>query len=64
MARTTPEHAQAPAAPLTMDEFLAQQKQMDLLRFITCVSVDDGKSTLIGGLLWEAQQLFGRLAGS
>ncbi|MCQ9137012.1 sulfate adenylyltransferase subunit CysN, partial [Streptomyces sp. IBSBF 2807] len=29
----------------------------DLLRFITCGSVDDGKSTLIGRLLWDAQQL-------
>ncbi|MDE1943641.1 MAG: sulfate adenylyltransferase subunit CysN, partial [Betaproteobacteria bacterium] len=38
--------------------FLAQQQQQDLLRFITCGSVDDGKSTLIGRLLWESQQLF------
>ncbi|MDE1943672.1 MAG: sulfate adenylyltransferase subunit CysN, partial [Betaproteobacteria bacterium] len=30
----------------------------DLLRFITCGSVDDGKSTLIGRLLWESQHLF------
>ena len=29
----------------------------ELLRFITCGSVDDGKSTLIGRLLWESQQL-------
>ncbi len=28
------------------------------LRFITCGSVDDGKSTLIGRLLWEARQVF------
>jgi bifunctional enzyme CysN/CysC len=32
--------------------------QKDLLRFITCGSVDDGKSTLIGRLLYESQQLF------
>ena len=38
--------------------FLEQQQQQDLLRFITCGSVDDGKSTLIGRLLWETQQLF------
>ena len=44
-------------AAASMDEFLAQQRGMDLLRFITCGSVDDGKSTLIGRLLWEAQQL-------
>ena len=30
----------------------------DLLRFMTCGSVDDGKSTLIGRLLWEAKALF------
>jgi bifunctional enzyme CysN/CysC len=44
--------------PRTIEEFLARQQDMDLLRFITCGSVDDGKSTLIGRLLWEAQQLF------
>ena len=30
----------------------------ELLRFISCGSVDDGKSTLIGRLLWESRQLF------
>lgn len=35
-----------------------KQPNQDLLRFITCGSVDDGKSTLIGRLLWESQQLF------
>ena len=30
----------------------------DTLRFITCGSVDDGKSTLIGRLLWESRQVF------
>jgi len=44
--------------PTTIEGFLAQQQGQDLLRFITCGSVDDGKSTLIGRLLWEAQQLF------
>ncbi|HZX26725.1 MAG TPA: sulfate adenylyltransferase subunit CysN [Telluria sp.] len=43
---------------MTLDEFLAQQQDMDLLRFITCGSVDDGKSTLIGRLLWDSKQLF------
>ncbi len=41
-----------------MEGFLAQQQSQDMLRFITCGSVDDGKSTLIGRLLWESQQLF------
>src|SRR6202034_1672694 len=30
----------------------------DNLRFITCGSVDDGKSTLLGRLLWETKQVF------
>src|SRR5215813_8063392 len=36
----------------------AALRQMDLLRFITCGSVDDGKSTLIGRLLYESKALF------
>ena len=34
------------------------QKQKDLLKFITCGSVDDGKSTLIGHMLYDAKLLF------
>lgn len=45
-------------APTTIEAFLKQQQESDLLRFITCGSVDDGKSTLIGRLLWDAQHLF------
>jgi bifunctional enzyme CysN/CysC len=30
----------------------------DILHFVTCGSVDDGKSTLIGRLLWESKQIF------
>ncbi len=41
-----------------VDIFLAAQEQKDLLRFITCGSVDDGKSTLIGRLLYESKMLF------
>jgi bifunctional enzyme CysN/CysC len=37
--------------------WLAAQGGMQLLRFITCGSVDDGKSTLIGRLLYESQML-------
>lgn len=44
--------------PATIEAFLEQQQGQDLLRFITCGSVDDGKSTLIGRLLWDAKQLF------
>lgn len=43
--------------PATIAEFIASQQKQDLLRFITCGSVDDGKSTLIGRLLWEANQI-------
>lgn len=43
--------------PKTMEAFLAQEQKQDLLRFITCGSVDDGKSTLIGRLLWDSQSL-------
>ena len=38
--------------------YLQTQENKDLLRFITCGSVDDGKSTLIGRLLYEAKMLF------
>ncbi len=37
-----------------LDAFLAAQAELGLLRFLTCGSVDDGKSTLIGRLLHEA----------
>ena len=39
-------------------EFLADQQRKDLLRFITCGSVDDGKSTLIGRMLYESKLIF------
>jgi len=38
--------------------FLAQQEKKSLLRFLTCGSVDDGKSTLIGRLLYDSKLLF------
>ncbi|HLX21606.1 MAG TPA: sulfate adenylyltransferase subunit CysN [Gaiellaceae bacterium] len=38
--------------------YLDAHEHKSLLRFITCGSVDDGKSTLIGRLLWESQLLF------
>ena len=42
----------------TVEAYLRAQESKDLLRFITCGSVDDGKSTLIGRLLYEAKMLF------
>jgi bifunctional enzyme CysN/CysC len=41
-----------------IDAYLKQHETKSLLRFITCGSVDDGKSTLIGRLLYESKMLF------
>ncbi|MHB8709455.1 MAG: sulfate adenylyltransferase subunit CysN, partial [Desulfuromonadales bacterium] len=38
--------------------YLKAQEEKSLLRFITCGSVDDGKSTLIGRLLWDSKMIF------
>ena len=38
--------------------FLDSQRNKQTLRFITCGSVDDGKSTLIGRLLFESKNIF------
>jgi len=50
------------ATPATIaaevEAYLQRQERKDLLRFITCGSVDDGKSTLIGRLLFESKTLF------
>src|ERR1700734_2158486 len=42
----------------SIDEFLSQEREKDLLRFSTAGSVDDGKSTLIGRLLYDSQAVF------
>jgi bifunctional enzyme CysN/CysC len=42
----------------SLSEYLAQQERKTLLRFLTCGSVDDGKSTLIGRLLFDSKLLF------
>src|SRR5260370_21559758 len=39
-------------------EFTAEGQRQDLLRFLTCGSVDDGKSTLIGRLLHDSKLVF------
>lgn len=41
-----------------IEEYLAQRQNKELLRFITCGSVDDGKSTLIGRLLYDSKMIF------
>ncbi|MEP2989412.1 MAG: sulfate adenylyltransferase subunit CysN [Parasphingorhabdus sp.] len=41
-----------------IDAYLEQHQHKEMLRFITCGSVDDGKSTLIGRLLYDSQMIF------
>ncbi|HTZ70916.1 MAG TPA: sulfate adenylyltransferase subunit CysN, partial [Acetobacteraceae bacterium] len=41
-----------------IDAYLKQHEHKSLLRFITCGSVDDGKSTLIGRLLYDSKMIF------
>jgi bifunctional enzyme CysN/CysC len=50
-------HADRPIAGNT-EAYLRRQQHKTLLRFITCGSVDDGKSTLIGRLLYESKLVF------
>ncbi len=45
-------------ATLNIKEFLDKDEQKDLLRFLTAGSVDDGKSTLIGRLLFDSKKLY------
>lgn len=42
----------------TIDTFLNEHEHKNLLRFITCGSVDDGKSTLIGRLLYDSKLIY------
>ena len=43
---------------MSIEEFLQKDEQKDLLRFLTAGSVDDGKSTLIGRLLFDSKKLY------
>lgn len=43
---------------LNIKEFLDRDEQKDLLRFLTAGSVDDGKSTLIGRLLFDSKKIY------
>jgi sulfate adenylyltransferase large subunit len=47
----------APAA-FNVEDFLAEEREKDILRFSTAGSVDDGKSTLIGRLLYDTQSVY------
>src|SRR6201998_1605925 len=46
------------ADQFSITEFLRQEREKDLLRFSTAGSVDDGKSTLIGRLLYDTQSVY------
>ena len=41
-----------------IDAYLKQHEEKELLRFLTCGSVDDGKSTLIGRLLYDSKMIY------
>ncbi|MGH9590931.1 MAG: GTP-binding protein, partial [Terracidiphilus sp.] len=45
-------------AKFDVGEFLEREREKDLLRFSTAGSVDDGKSTLIGRLLYDTQSVY------
>ncbi|MDR9439420.1 MAG: sulfate adenylyltransferase subunit CysN, partial [Halomonas sp.] len=48
----------SPMISENIETYLREHENKGLLRFITCGSVDDGKSTLIGRLLFESKLLF------
>ncbi|MBT8070523.1 MAG: sulfate adenylyltransferase subunit CysN, partial [Gammaproteobacteria bacterium] len=48
----------ADSAKLDMQQFIELESSKSMLKFITCGSVDDGKSTLIGRLLYDSQLLY------
>ncbi|MEQ1756473.1 MAG: sulfate adenylyltransferase subunit CysN [Micropepsaceae bacterium] len=45
-------------SPSELKAFLAEQERKSFMRFLTCGSVDDGKSTLIGRLLYDTKLIF------
>lgn len=57
MTQIEPTLATRPDADAIID-YIATQEHKSLLRFLTCGSVDDGKSTLIGRLLYDSKLIF------
>ncbi len=55
---STGEILQVEASDFLIEEFLATEQKKDLLRFSTAGSVDDGKSTLIGRLLYDSRNVY------
>src|SRR5580698_5904035 len=54
----TPTISPSQEKDFAIEEFLAVEQQKDLLRFSTAGSVDDGKSTLIGRLLYDSRNVY------
>jgi sulfate adenylyltransferase large subunit len=54
----SPENLQSDQTVFAIEEFLAAEETKDLLRFSTAGSVDDGKSTLIGRLLYDSRNVY------
>ena len=48
----------AQSAAEEISAYMAEQEKKSLLRFLTCGSVDDGKSSLIGRLLYDTKLIF------
>src|SRR6202795_3424612 len=60
MTGVPPQSSYQPHDPAAtdIDAYLLRHQHKSLLRFITCGSVDDGKSTLIGRLLYDSKMIF------
>ncbi|MGZ8311300.1 MAG: sulfate adenylyltransferase subunit CysN [Allosphingosinicella sp.] len=58
MATALRRSAAPDAVTAEVEQYLLAQQRKSLLRFLTCGSVDDGKSTLIGRLLYDSKLLF------
>src|SRR5579885_3199761 len=52
------DEASETVVPFEIEDFLSAEQQKDLLRFTTAGSVDDGKSTLIGRLLYDSRSVY------
>lgn len=58
MSNKSYEVSQSDKIAADIEGYLKEQEQKSFLRFITCGSVDDGKSTLIGRLLYDSKLIF------
>lgn len=54
----SPDSKSSSASAQAVRDYLTEQEHKSLLRFLTCGSVDDGKSTLIGRLLYDTKLIF------